>query len=349
MLQARDLMTSDVLTVTPDTSVKRIAELLVAHGVSAVPVVEQDGTPIGIISETDLVARSGLPGQGRRPWIVDVLAGTAGTAPEALQRLDPDRAARDVMSAPLVTIAEHAEMPEIVRLLTQHHIKRLPVTRGGRIVGILSRADLLRALARAEEAQEAAARLPQSMFGQALARIDRMFKERREHATSGTNAAPRPREQNEQIEGTEQVGVLSAGDFRDAVHRFKQHQALERAEKHHQAEERHKHDIEVILGKHISEDTWRHILLGARIAAEHGEKEYLALRIPRETCSDNGRAINVAEDGWPATLRGEGAELYHRFKTELAPAGFHLVARTLEYPGGMPGDIGLFLVWGGED
>lgn len=349
-MQARDLMTTAVLTVAPDTPVKRIAELLLAHGVSAVPVVEADGTPIGIISETDLVARSGGPDQSRHNWCVGVLAGGGGEPAEAFGRVDATRRARDVMSAPLVSITEQADLADILRLLTQHHIKRLPVTRGGRIVGIVSRADLLRALASAEDTVRQAAR-PPSLFGAALARIDRVFHDGRA-AHDGRPAAARataPGGHADADDTPRPEQALSAKDFRSAVARFKDHEALARAELRHKMAEKHKHDIEVVLGAHMSEDAWRHILLGARIAAEHGETEYMALRIPRETTSDNGRAINVAEAGWPATLRGEGAELYHRFQTELAPRGFQLVARTLEFPDGIPGDIGLILVWGGGD
>ena len=76
------------------------------------------------------------------------------------------------------------------------------------------------------------------------------------------------------------------------------------------------------------------------------DKECLLLRFPNELCTDGGRAIDVMEEAWPATLRGEAAELYLRWERELKPRGFRLAARVLEYPGGMPGDIGLFLVWG---
>ena len=71
------------------------------------------------------------------------------------------------------------------------------------------------------------------------------------------------------------------------------------------------------------------------------------LRFPAKLCSDNGRAINVPEPDWPATLRGEAAETYLRFERELKPLGFHLIARVLDFPAGFIGDIGLFLHWGG--
>jgi hypothetical protein len=70
------------------------------------------------------------------------------------------------------------------------------------------------------------------------------------------------------------------------------------------------------------------------------------LRFPAQLCSDGGRAINVPEPSWPATLRGEAAEIFVRWQRDLKPGGFHVVARVLDFPDGIPGDIGLFLLWG---
>jgi hypothetical protein len=81
-------------------------------------------------------------------------------------------------------------------------------------------------------------------------------------------------------------------------------------------------------------------------AAENGREELLLLRFPNQLCIDGGRAINIAEDAWPATLRGRPAELYLRWERDLKPRGFALSARVLEFPDGKPGDIGLFLAWG---
>ena len=71
----------------------------------------------------------------------------------------------------------------------------------------------------------------------------------------------------------------------------------------------------------------------------------MLLRFPSAVCSDGGRAINVTEADWPTTLRGEAAETYLRWERDLKPRGFHLTARVLDFPGGVPGDIGLLLVW----
>jgi hypothetical protein len=84
----------------------------------------------------------------------------------------------------------------------------------------------------------------------------------------------------------------------------------------------------------------------ARKAAMHGENRFMLLRFPSALCSDHGRAINISEEDWPSTLRGEAAEIYLRWEHDLKPQGFHLTAEILDFPGGMPGDVGLFLVWG---
>ncbi len=83
------------------------------------------------------------------------------------------------------------------------------------------------------------------------------------------------------------------------------------------------------------------------MAAERGERELLLVQFPGQLCSDGGRAINVAEEGWPSTLRGEAAETYLRFERDLRPRGFQIMAKVLNFPEGYIGDIGLFLHWGG--
>jgi hypothetical protein len=104
--------------------------------------------------------------------------------------------------------------------------------------------------------------------------------------------------------------------------------------------------VQQLIDRHIGDETWKNLLQKARQAAEHGQKECLLLRFPHDLCSDGGRAINAPEPDWPETLRGEAAEIYLRWESGLKQHGFRLGARVLEFPGGFPGDIGLFLVWG---
>ena len=144
---ARDVMTRDVVSVTLDTSVRKIASLLVKHGIGAVPVIDSSGAPIGIVSERDLIRPDRAAREAwRRSWL-EILAEGEPLAPELLAWLDSqNRSARAVMSAPVITVNEETNLREIAETLTTHRIKRVPVVTDGRIVGIISCADLVRAL-----------------------------------------------------------------------------------------------------------------------------------------------------------------------------------------------------------
>jgi CBS domain-containing protein len=145
-MQAREFMTKDLVTVSPNTPTPQIAKLLLAHGISAAPVVDGEGAPIGMVSEGDLLGRAEADREARRDWWLTLLAEGEALHPDFLATLrNPQLTAREVMSAPVVRITETTEAREIARLLEKHRIKRVPVVRDDRIVGIVSRADLLRA------------------------------------------------------------------------------------------------------------------------------------------------------------------------------------------------------------
>ena len=95
----------------------------------------------------------------------------------------------------------------------------------------------------------------------------------------------------------------------------------------------------------LDDDAWRLRLERALEAAARGEKEYLLLRFPSELCADGGRMINAPDPEWPTSLRGPAADIHARWHEELRSRGFGLTARILEFPGGFPGDAGLFLTW----
>jgi len=144
---ARDLMTKNVVAVAPDTPVQEIARLLLEHCISAAPVVDATGTAIGMISEGDLIGRNGADREARRDWWLALLAEGEELNQDFLNTLrKPQRAARDVMTAPVITVTEATTAAEIARILRDHRIKRVPVVRDSRVVGIVSRADLLSTL-----------------------------------------------------------------------------------------------------------------------------------------------------------------------------------------------------------
>jgi CBS domain-containing protein len=236
------------------------------------------------------------------------------------------------MASPVVTVGEETEIGEVARLLTAHRIKRVPVVRDGQIVGIVSRADLVRALAL--EGPRPVATGDGRMLAEAMAGLDRAFFQGRQ--PTGQPGPPRTPEDAEP----------TASDFRGLVADH-EHSKLEHQQEHRRAAaEQRKHRVAELIDLHISDDNWRSLFHQARQSAERGEKEFMLLRFPGQLCSDGGRAINISEAGWPETLRGEARELYLRWERDLKAQGFPLGARFLDFPGGMPGDVGLFLTWG---
>jgi CBS domain-containing protein len=327
-MDAFDVMTTAVVTAGPDTSTREIAELLLEHGISAVPVVDDTGEVIGMVSEGDLLRFSDEDREARRAWWLAMLAdGVNGRYELLASQTTHARRAREVMSAPVVTVSEHTDVSEIGKLLDTHKIKRVPVLRDGQIVGIVSRADLVRALSLQSPA-------PSAHHGGLFD-----WGSHEEHAEPKARVA-------DSASFAKQKSITAAG-FRSLVEAAQSKRAAELEAARRTSAGSQDHKIREAIDHHITDNHWRDLLIQARQAAAHGETELLVLRFPAKLCSDNGRAINVPEPDWPATLRGEAAETYLRFERELKPLGFHLIARVLDFPAGFIGDIGLYLHWGG--
>jgi CBS domain-containing protein len=144
MLTAADVMTSDVVSVEPDTPVRDIAELLYSRRISGVPVVENDQV-IGIVSEGDLIGHVAAIGEPRRSWWLSLFADESLSARDYAKT--HGRTARDVMTASVVSVEETATLAEMARLVERHRIKRVPVLRDGKLIGIVTRGNLLQGLA----------------------------------------------------------------------------------------------------------------------------------------------------------------------------------------------------------
>jgi CBS-domain-containing membrane protein len=144
-MRAEELMTMDVVTARPETEVSEVAWRLVKNRVSALPVVDADRRILGIISEGDLMRRPDAAGTERHPsWWLSMLADPKQRAREYVKA--HGRRAKDVMTREVITVSPDTPMEEIAKILEKHHIKRVPVLRDGELVGIVSRANLLRGL-----------------------------------------------------------------------------------------------------------------------------------------------------------------------------------------------------------
>lgn len=142
-MKAKDVMTTKVVAVVPDMPVSAIASLLLDRHISAVPVIDRERRILGIVSEGDLIRR-GKTAERRSWWLA-----TYGDAKALAREFVKTHGlyAKDVMTRNVVTVTEDTPVSTIAELLEQKGIKRVPVVRDGRLVGIVSRADLLRGLA----------------------------------------------------------------------------------------------------------------------------------------------------------------------------------------------------------
>ena len=144
-LTARDLMTADVVTVPPETPVLAVARLLAERHISAVPVLDATGNVLGIVTEADLIRR--LAGEEDRPkgWLAQLFSDPGEQADRSART--HGAGARDVMTEELVAVAEGDSANHIAHLMEEKHIRRVLVLAKGKLRGLVSRADLLRALA----------------------------------------------------------------------------------------------------------------------------------------------------------------------------------------------------------
>jgi CBS domain-containing protein len=144
-MKAADVMVANVITVGPDASVQDVAQILLNARISGVPVVGPNAELIGIVSEGDLMRRVEAGTGRRRPWWLALLTGKEVLAAEFIK--EHSRKVADVMSREVITAAPETPLSEIANLLEKNAIKRVPIVDKGKLVGIVSRANLLQALA----------------------------------------------------------------------------------------------------------------------------------------------------------------------------------------------------------
>jgi CBS domain-containing protein len=354
---ARDIMTTDVWFVYGHASIGDAAQLLVEKNVSAVPVVDDDLRPIGMVSEGDLIRTDEIRREERcQQWLARLAEGHPlhpGFV-EAAQRRG--ELVRDIMSSPAITVSETAEIFEVAKLMDENWIKRVIVIKAERMVGLVSRWDIVRAVA----TERKALRSPAPSFKDARARPgpvaqkpshNRLAAPETKILPLGADVAGPPipawlmrARSNQEPPPPEQ---FLAANFRALVRNHEIEEDRQRAENRRKTAEIREKRIKELAARRLTDADWREMLQRARKSAGEGMKEYMLIRFPSQLCSDGGRAINAPDPSWPSFLRGEPADVFDRWAKELKPHGFGLAAQVIEFPDGVPGDAALFLIWGG--
>ena len=147
-MRVRELMTENVLTIGPDAPIKDVAKILVANGISGLPVCDIEGRVLGVISEGDILYKEHDPREGHLGgplgWLIEGTTNYTGyVKADALT-------ARKAMTSPAITVAPYASVAEAARIMCERHVNRLPVVKDEHLVGIVTRADLVRAFTRTD-------------------------------------------------------------------------------------------------------------------------------------------------------------------------------------------------------
>jgi CBS domain-containing protein len=148
-MKAHDIMVSPVITLKPDATVREAAELFVKYRISGVPVVDEQDRVVGIVSEGDLLHRAEAGTERRRSWWLLAFAGTETLAQDYVKA--HARRVADVMTRKVIVARPYTPVHEIATLLEKNGIKRVPVVDNDRLVGIISRANLIQAVASARK------------------------------------------------------------------------------------------------------------------------------------------------------------------------------------------------------
>jgi CBS domain-containing protein len=148
-MHARDVMVAPVITVRPSTTLKEVAELFLKNKISAAPVIDSQERLVGIISEGDLLHRVEAGTERHRSWWLEVFIGSDTLAAEYVR--SHGRNVSDVMTRTVITASPQTPLHEVATLMEKNAIKRVPILENGQLVGIVSRANLIQAVATARK------------------------------------------------------------------------------------------------------------------------------------------------------------------------------------------------------
>jgi CBS domain-containing protein len=144
-MRAHQIMTRHVITVGPETTILEAANTMLQNHISGLPVVDANGALVGIVSEGDFIRRAEIGTQRKRGRWLNLLLGPGAAASDFVRA--QGRKVGEIMTPEPLTVTEETSLEDIVRLMEKNNVKRLPVMRGNRIVGLVSRSNLLQAVA----------------------------------------------------------------------------------------------------------------------------------------------------------------------------------------------------------
>jgi CBS domain-containing protein len=150
-MQAKDIMTRDVATVSPSANVREIAKLMASKRLSGLPVVTSDGRPVGMLTASDLLHRVETGTEKRSSWFTSFFSNPDEMARQYAKA--HGLKAHEVMSRHVISVRDDADLSEVADVLDRNRLKRVPVVRDGSLVGIVSRSDLVRVLSEASVGQ----------------------------------------------------------------------------------------------------------------------------------------------------------------------------------------------------
>lgn len=147
-MKVKDVMSPGVITVRPDATLKEVASLLAEHGISGVPVVDDAGSVLGVVSKTDILIKE-RAAQPERGGVLALLRGLSDAEAATAVKVDA-RTAAEAMTSPVLSIQEERDLAAAAALMLDSRVNRLPVLRGDALVGIVTRSDLVRAFTRSD-------------------------------------------------------------------------------------------------------------------------------------------------------------------------------------------------------
>ncbi|MBS7538979.1 CBS domain-containing protein [Ancylobacter lacus] len=205
-MRVHEIMSYPVITVTPDDTLVAVAEKLVRHRISAAPVVDPAGHVVGIVSEGDLLHRAETRTERRRSWWLELFTSGETLAQDYVK--SHGRLAKDVMSRRVLSVHPDSSLADVADLLDRRGIKRVPVLDGGKLVGIISRADLVRAFVAAKTGRKG----PEAARSDADIQIDLDAALQREAWASPLTVVTAVQDGVVQL-----LGLIRSADERDAL------------------------------------------------------------------------------------------------------------------------------------